>query len=73
MHVYVDIVPLPFQTSMSVKKQLVDVNKYVTMKPVVSPVIASLATYTIAAPVIVFKVSAMEVCSYLYIVDTMNW
>jgi len=62
-----------FQTSMSVKKQLVDVNKYVTMKPVVSPVIASLATYTIAAPVIVFKVSAMEVCSYLYIVDTMNW
>jgi len=68
MHVYVDIVPLPFQTSMSVKKQLVDVNKYVTMNSVVSPVIASLATSTIAAPVIVFKVSAMEICSYLSVV-----
>ena len=59
MHVYVDIVPLPFQTSMSVKKQLVDVNKYVTMNSVVSPVIASLATSTIAAQVTVFKVSYM--------------
>jgi len=68
MHVYVDIVPLPFQTSMSVKKQLVDVNKYVTMNSVVSPVIASLATSTISAPVGVFKVSAMEICSYLSVV-----
>ena len=68
MHVYVDIVPLPFQTSMSVKKQLVDVNKCVTMNSVVSPVIASLATSTIAAPVIVFKVSAMEIRSYLSVV-----
>ena len=68
MHVYVDIVPLPFQTSMSVKKQLVDVNKYVTMNSVVSPVIASLATSTIAAPVIVFKVSDMEIRSYLSVV-----
>jgi len=59
MHVYVDIVPLPFQTSMNVKKQLVDVNKYVTMNSVVSPVIASLATSTIAAQVTVFKVSYM--------------